>query len=586
MPDMRKPLLYGGGVLGILLVVALAWSMWPKILFSFEKSPTVDEAKAQLLKQAPSALPVYVSLKSVDDISLQGTSDGGATFQFSATAQTNETLYEKKSMTMMDEVKALNLSDRLNDLEKRNSALPDNLRLKEAMIEALMDSLPPLSEVTAQAGQNAQIKGTLRVAKGSGAWNWMTPQFDTPPSDLFPGTIDNGTMQSADVVRATASQRLDVIEQNLTRAEGDYQRLQQQQAEIAAKAKEEADQKAKAIAVLSPGSSFTGALVERGAKSYQVNLRITDNKYEGQMIQGVLSDVDLPGVQRTFSGVVEERNGPNETKEYKLNFTLDNNNGGTNPAGSPETFRRNGYQESLLIGDDSSLRQNNRDDAFNYTLFKDAPGTTPVPTPPPPFGAAPSDSGTNSTAATAPDASQTNPEAPSPAPNVAPAPPPESAPAPTITQTAPPWQAPAQAASVETPQAPPPAAPPSPIEHGPTMYTEGNFPEGNLYSIPDLASLAGQRLNNAWLYGTLVLKNKDGHLWTFHTYRVATGISLDVFGGEGGTVVEVEFPNDSFPQVHEGQVFKVGQGSPLQLLSVRKSASGTLIAKTRFRQQL
>jgi serine/threonine protein kinase len=185
----------------------------------------------------------------------------------------------------------------------------------------------------------------------------------------------------------------------------------------AAKLKAEPDQKAKAIAVLTPGNSFTGALVEWG-KPYEVNLRITGNQYDGQLIQGVISEVNHPGVQRTFSGTIEERNGPNATKQYRLNFTGENDDGVTPPAGSPEIFRRKGYQESLLIGDDASLRNNNPDDAFNFTLFKDVPGTTPVPVTSPPFGPAPSDSGTNSTAATAPDASQANPAAPSPTPNV------------------------------------------------------------------------------------------------------------------------------------------------------------------------
>jgi hypothetical protein len=115
------------------------------------------------------------------------------------------------------------------------------------------------------------------------------------------------------------------------------------------------------------------------------------------------------------------------------------------------------------------------------------------------------------------------------------------------------------------------------------MYIEGSFPNGKLYSTPDLEALAGQELSNAWLYGTFKLKSKSGNIWKFTSYRLATGLLFDKKGNEGNTLLIVEYPNGIYPGLDVGQIGEVNKECPFELISVKKSADGGFLVRARSR---
>jgi hypothetical protein len=111
---------------------------------------------------------------------------------------------------------------------------------------------------------------------------------------------------------------------------------------------------------------------------------------------------------------------------------------------------------------------------------------------------------------------------------------------------------------------------------------------GRIYKIPELKTLVGRRLNNAWLYGSFVYRRHAGN-----TLIAVTGARL-LLVKEGSTEVRIDCAGGFLlrPQTVEffranlGQppspTFDIPQSDPIQILRVDQTPGGRLRVHARY----
>jgi serine/threonine protein kinase len=113
--------------------------------------------------------------------------------------------------------------------------------------------------------------------------------------------------------------------------------------------------------------------------------------------------------------------------------------------------------------------------------------------------------------------------------------------------------------------------------------------KGRVYKVPELKTLAGQRLENAWLYGDFLFKGHNGNVG----YFITTAIVL--LPKEGSTQLQVEFPDGiELSQTVLNTLrdpmlvipVRFQQGDPVLLLSVSRQNDGRLVVRARARGAL
>jgi hypothetical protein len=106
------------------------------------------------------------------------------------------------------------------------------------------------------------------------------------------------------------------------------------------------------------------------------------------------------------------------------------------------------------------------------------------------------------------------------------------------------------------------------------------------YRIPDLKTLVGKELSNAWLYGEFAFERHSGGI---AVCRTAVTV---LFVGKGTTRVNIEFErgfsvSDRIlrsmrdPQLPLTYMLRAGPNDPIRLLRVRHNRDGTLEAFAR-----
>jgi hypothetical protein len=107
--------------------------------------------------------------------------------------------------------------------------------------------------------------------------------------------------------------------------------------------------------------------------------------------------------------------------------------------------------------------------------------------------------------------------------------------------------------------------------------------KGAVYRIPDLRTLVGKELSNAWLYGEFAFERQNGNI---AICRTAVTV---LFVGKGTTRVNIEFEQGFSvssrilrsmrdPQLPLTYMLRAGPNDPLRLLRVRQNRDGTLEA--------
>jgi len=110
--------------------------------------------------------------------------------------------------------------------------------------------------------------------------------------------------------------------------------------------------------------------------------------------------------------------------------------------------------------------------------------------------------------------------------------------------------------------------------------------KGIVYRIPDLKTLVGKELSNAWLYGEFAFERQSGD-----TAICRTAVTV-LFVGKGATKVNIEFDrgfsvSDRIlrsmrdPQLPLTYMLRASPNDPIRLLRVRHNRDGTLEAFTR-----
>jgi hypothetical protein len=99
---------------------------------------------------------------------------------------------------------------------------------------------------------------------------------------------------------------------------------------------------------------------------------------------------------------------------------------------------------------------------------------------------------------------------------------------------------------------------------------------GTLYKIPQLKSLVGRQLKNAWLYGSFVYRHHDGDILTAVTgakfllvKEGFTEVNIECVGGFTLRPETVRFFRQNLGQP-PAPTFDISKARPLELIQVRK----------------
>lgn len=111
---------------------------------------------------------------------------------------------------------------------------------------------------------------------------------------------------------------------------------------------------------------------------------------------------------------------------------------------------------------------------------------------------------------------------------------------------------------------------------------------GRIYKIPELKTLAGKRLNNAWLYGSFVYRRHAGSTLIAVTgarlllvKEGSTEVRIDCAGGFLLRPQTVEFFRTSLGQP-PSPTFEVLRSDPIQVLGVDRTSDGRLRVRARY----